>query len=209
MAPPISLPYGHQGILWSFDGDAVPAYAPPFQDIFLSSLDSFNMGLDFANSDAFLGPELFTSASGFVDPGNSSQDPSQLAMDSAGNEERRKALIEHFVQSANPVSVILPTHTEWTSACRSLLSMANESLFLLSAICALSALHLYISKGEDSVNEAFRNYKSSSRSVNAVLDNPRVDDRPLKQAFATIFLLTHVEVSCYTMSHIDSMLINA
>jgi hypothetical protein len=192
MPPPNTLPYGNQGQLWNIDSEPTPGYAPPFQDIFFSSLDSFNVGLDFANSDAFLGPELWSGSTGFsptvAGAGNSA--------DASGtNEKRRKILIEHFVQSANPVSVILPTHTEWTSACRSLLAMANESVFLLSAICALSALHLYTTKDEDSLDEAFWNYKSSSRSVNAVLDHPQVNDRQLKQAFATVFLLTHIEVS--------------
>ncbi len=103
-------------------------------------------------------------------------------------------LIEHFVKSANPISVTLPTHTEWTSACRSLLEMAKESLALLSAICALSAIHLHTTKGEDSFDEAFWLYRSSSEDVNTTLDCTKVDDRKLKQAFATVFLLTHVEV---------------
>ena len=198
MPPPNTLPYGTQGQLWNIDSEPTPGYAPPFQDIFFSSLDSFNVGLDFANSDAFLGPDLISSSTGFppnvAGAGNSAEA-------SSTNEKRRKVLIEHFVQSANPVSVILPTHTEWTSACRSLLAMATDSVYLLSAICALSALHLYTTKDEDCLDEAFGNYKSSSRSVNAVLDHPQVNDRQLKQAFATVFLLTHVEVSWRTSKY--------
>ena len=152
------------------------------------------MGLDFANSDAFLGPELLTGYGGHREhTGEVIDAPPQRVTDTS-EPDRRKTLIEHFIRSTNPVSVILPTHSEWTSACRSLLAMANESTFLLTAICALSALHLYTTKGEDSLDEAFGSYKSSSRSVNAILDQTRVDDRQLKQAFATIFLLTHVEV---------------
>jgi hypothetical protein len=188
--------YANQNQLWSFDGVSAPAYAPPFQDIFFSSLESFNVGLDFTNSDAFLGPELYPGSNGLVTNKFSNDSPHlDMADSNSGNDERQKRLIEHFVLSANPVSVILPTHTEWTSACRSLLAMANESAYLLSAICALAALHLYITKDEDSLNEAYQQYKFSSRSVNAVMDHPDIDDRPLKQAFATIFLLTHVEVS--------------
>lgn len=199
MPPPNTLHYGTQGQLWNPDSNPGPGYAPPFQDIFLSSLDSFNVGLDFANSDAFLGPAFLPSSTAFslnVTSVNNSTDPVLI------DEKRRKILIEHFVRSANPISVILPTHTEWTSACRSLLAMANESAFLLSAICALSALHLYTDAKEDSLDEAFQNYKSSSRNVNAVLDHPQVDDRQLKQAFATVFLLTHVEVGHYTTKYI-------
>lgn len=193
LLPPM---YADQSQLWTFDGVSGPAYAQPFQDIFFSSLDSFNVGLDFTNSDAFLGPELFPVENG-VSTIKSSHSSTNLDNKDSGNgdDERRKHLIEHFVRSTNPVSVILPTHTEWTSACRSLLAMANESAFLLAAICALSALHLYITNAEDSLVEAFQDYKSASRSVNAVMDHPKVDDRQLKQAFATIFLLTHVEVS--------------
>ena len=192
MPPPTMLSYENQGQLWNIDSQPTPGYAPPFQDIFLSSLDSFHVGLDFANSEAFLGPQFFPGSNVLlpnVVGASNCADPSTI------DEKRRKVLLEHFVQSANPIFVILPTHTEWTSACRSLLAMANESAFLLSAICALSALHLYTATKEDSLDEAFRNYKSSSRSVNAVLDQPQVDDRQLKQAFATVFLLTHVEVS--------------
>lgn len=193
MPPPM---YANQNQLWSFDGISAPVYSQPFQDIFFSSLDSFNVGLDFTNSDAFLGPELYPGPNGLATNKFSNDSPDlESTSTSENSDERRKRLIEHFVRSANPVSVILPTHTEWTSACRSLLAMANESAFLLSAICALAALHLYITKDEDSLNEAWQQYKSSSRSVNAVMEHPNVDDRQLKQAFATIFLLTHVEVS--------------
>lgn len=198
MPPPSTLPYGGSGQLWSFENDYASAFASPFQDIFFSSLDNFSVGLDFANSDVFLGPEHNSN------PHGSSTSPKNDVYVAHGHwttkeannyEERCKALVEHFVKSANPVSVILPITSEWTSACRSLLAMANESSFLLSAICALSALHIHITKGDDHFDEAFQNYKISSRDVTAILDDPNVEDRQLRQAFATIFLLSHVEVS--------------
>lgn len=71
--------------------------------------------------------------------------------------------------------------------------MANDSTFLLSAICSLSALHIYNTEGENCVEEAFQSYRSSSRNVNEILDNLHADDHQLKQAFAALFLLTHVE----------------
>ena len=194
------LPYESQTQAWNFGGDSVAAYPPPFQDIFFSSLDSFNASVDFTNSDAFLGPQPYSNSNGVVNQASSVNEPFSWMAESIGDEERRNFLIEHFVESTNPVSVILPTHTEWTSACRSLLAMAKESVFLMSSICAISALHLHTTKGEDSLEEAFRNYKYSSRTVNEILDQPRVEDGQLKQAFATVFLLTHVEVGCNTLS---------
>jgi hypothetical protein len=188
------LPHNSQSQAWNFGGDSVATYPPPFQDIFFSSLDSFNVGGDFTNSDAFLGPQAYPNSNGLVNHATSGNESLGSIPQSTADGERQKVLIEHFVTSTNPVSVILPTHTEWTSACRSLLAMANESVFLISSICAISALHLHTTRGDDCLDEAFRNYKFSSRTVNEILDHPRVEDRQLKQAFATIFLLTHVEV---------------
>ena len=185
MPPPSNLPYASQGQLWSFDSDPASAFTSPFQDIFFSSLDNFDVGLDFANSDAFLGTEYYPNPNG-IDP-NSRRTSNWNIGTTYNDDERHKILIDHFVQSANPISVILPTHTEWSSACRSLLAMANESAFLRCAICALSALHLYVAKTEDSFDEAFRNYKLSSKDVNAVLDHPNVEDRQLKQALSLCF----------------------
>ena len=187
------LPYEGQNQVWNIGGDSGGVYPPPFQDIFFSSLDSFDVGVDFTNSDAFLGPQSYLNSNG-INTANSSNESSRREAESLGDEERRKVLIEHFTTSTNPVSVILPTHTEWTSACRSLLAMANDSMFLISSICALSSLHLHITKGEDCLEEAFRNYKISSRTMNETLDHPQAEDYRLKQAFATLFLLTHVEV---------------
>lgn len=191
-----TLPYGSNGQqIWNFNGETAPGNAPPFQDIFFSSIDSFNTGLDFANSDAFLGPDWLAGSTGMLLGRTSDLPTTWETDDDSPDNDRRKALIEHFVQSSNPISVILPTHTEWTSACRSLLAMAKDSSFLLSAICALAALQLYNEKEEDTFDEAYRYYKASCRNVNTVLDQAQVDDRHLKQAFATLFLLSHVEVS--------------
>ena len=162
----------------------------PFQDVFFSSLDNFEIGVDFAMSDAFLGLEYPNGTSNHVVAASTGDTPHHAVA-----EKRRRTLIEHFVRSTNPISVILPTHTEWSSACRSLLAMANESSFVLMAICALSALHRYASKEEDSFEEAFQYYKMSSSEVNSMFSKPAVGDRQLKQAFATVFLLSHVEVS--------------
>lgn len=193
-AMPTILPYDTSSAqLWNLDSELTSAYVQPFQDVFFSSLDSFNASVDFMNSDAFLGPQLYAPSNGLPHPATSTDDSLRWPT-RAVDESRRKTLIKHFVESANPISVILPTHSEWTSACRSLLAMANDSTFLLSAISSLSALHLYNTEGEDSVEEAFQSYKSSSRNVNEILDGVHAEDHQLKQAFATLFLLTHVEV---------------
>lgn len=183
---------------WNDGGPFASGYAQPFQDIFFSSLDSFNVGMDFANSEAFLGPQQYTRSNGVQHIETTANDSSSSMLNAIGDEQRRRALVEHFVQSTNPISVILPTHTEWTSACRSLLVMATESIFLLSSICALSALNIHTTKNESTVDEAFGYYKLSSRLANEIFNHPNVEDRQLKQAFATVFLLTHAEVClCY------------
>ena len=199
--PPPTIPFGNKDQLWTFGNSSPSGFPSPFQEIFFSSLDNFGAGFDFATSNAFLGSEFLPNSAGVsIDPrSNSVANQTHVDTEAATDDsERRKILIEHFVKSANPISVILPTHSEWTSACRSLLAMANESAFLLSAICALSALHMYATRGEDSSEEALRHYRASSRDVNAVMDLEDVDDRLLKQAFATVFLLTHVEILAQT-----------
>ena len=155
MHPVSTSPYGNPGVLWNFENETAAGFGRAFQDVFFS-LDNFDVGADFANSDAFLGPEFLPDANGASQNENiqTAYDTNrQLWSAGVGNENnyREKALIEHFVTSADPISVILPTHTEWTSACRSLLAMANESPFLLSAICALSAIHLCVS----TLNESY------------------------------------------------------
>ena len=125
--PPPTVPIDNQGQLWTLDNEPNVAYAGPFQDVFFSSLDNFDVGLDLTASEAFLGPNVLPHTYTIL-PGQNDSTQNPFRDDSLRtDDERRKTLLEHFVKSANPVSVILPTHTEWTSACRTLLVMANDS----------------------------------------------------------------------------------
>ena len=185
-----SYPNTNEAQAWNIANGSGPTFSSPFQDIFFSSLDNFDVGIDFAASDDFLGTDLLTPHALSVTPA-----PSPTAGAALINDERRRDLLEHFIQSTNPISVILPTHTEWSSACRGLLAMARECLCVSSAICAFSALHLFTTQGDTSLEEAFQCYSISSDEVDSILDDANVEDRKLKQAFATIFLLLQVEVS--------------
>jgi hypothetical protein len=184
--------------LWSVDEDSTMSYAQPFQDVFLSSLDTFDTELGRSNSNFTAQPEANLNDNVRLPhfqgeaPNTSLQHLQSLPKDIS---QRQQALIDHFVHSANPVAVILPTHDEWASACRSLLAMASGAEFLFDAICSLSALHLCAMRSEDSYEEASRYYKTSTRQANKVLDQEHVGDQQLKRAFATVFLLTHAEVS--------------
>jgi hypothetical protein len=73
--------------------------------------------------------------------------------------------------------------------------MACNCPYLINAICAVSELHLSDS-GRGSVEQAFGYYQSASNAAEAVLgvDSSRTEDRTLKRAFATLFLLMRAEV---------------
>lgn len=190
--------YEAQGDQWTVTNHTASSFAPHFPDNFLPPLETFEDGIGFpANAEAFLGPDPFCIAANPMRPEMDGSNINSISTnDTAINGDvRRQKLLEHFVQSVNPTKLMQPTHTEWTSACRSLIAMAHECTFLLSAICSLSALHLYCTAGDDYFEEAFRHYRFAGREVNNVLDGAVCDDRQLKQAFAAIFLLTYTEVS--------------
>ena len=98
-----SLPYGNQGVLWNFENETAAGFGRAFQDVFFS-LDNFDVGADFANSDAFLGPEFLPDSHGA-----SQNENVQTAYDTNhqhwsagvgnGKDYREKTLIEHFVRS--------------------------------------------------------------------------------------------------------------
>lgn len=189
--------------LWPMEDDP-DSYAQPFQDVFFSSLDNFDPGVTFQQLDFPLQPDMTPHSIGKL-PQQASIIPNGAPASYESNtnhfNRREQALVNHFVRSANPVAVILPTHSEWTSASRTLLAMASESDFLLDAIYSLSSLHLFATRTEDCFEEAFGYYRKSSREVNIMLDQGHISDRQLKQAFATVFLLTHVEVSWLLLQH--------
>lgn len=68
---------------------------------------------------------------------------SQLSEADRPADQLKPDLLEHFTEASNPIALIVPTHLEWTTACRALLSMAQSSPLLMAAICVHSALHLY------------------------------------------------------------------
>jgi len=109
--------------------------------------------------------------------------------------ERQRYLLHHFNPVSNPIPLIAPIDSQWTSAYSSLLNMACNCPYLINAICAVSELHLSDS-GRGSVEQAFGYYQSASNAAEAVLgvDSSRTEDRTLKRAFATLFLLMRAEV---------------
>lgn len=184
--------------LWPMGNDSTLSYAQSFQDVFFLSLENFDAGAAYSHSNLLSQPEIMSLGNGTAQQPRDGIPNGTLSFppyDATGLDQRQQVLIDHFVRSANPVAVILPTHSEWTSASRILLAMASESIFLLNAIYSLSSLHLFATRTDNCYEEAFGYYRNSSREVNSTLDLAHVGDRQLKQAFATVFLLTHVEVS--------------
>lgn len=109
--------------------------------------------------------------------------------------EHQRQLLLHFTPKGNPIPLISPTDSQWKSAYSSLIGMACGCSHLINAICAVSELNLAASK-RGSVSRAFNYYQSAAVKGEAVLNfsSARVDDRSLKQAFATLLLLMHAEV---------------
>lgn len=163
-----------------------------FQDVFLSSINSTEINLSTCT-----GPQAQKSDHLLLAIPNG-----QFSETDASPERTTSALLEHFTQASNPIAVIVPTHIEWKTASRTLLSMAQNSPALLDAICAHSALHLYTCrKGNEMLDIAFSHYQSSSSQVTVFFeqsDQNKMDQRTnnpeLKKAFAAVFLLSHVEL---------------
>ena len=109
--------------------------------------------------------------------------------------EHQRQLLLNFMPKANSIPLITPTDSQWKSAYSSLISMACGCTHLINAICAVSELNL-VTSGEGTVSQAFTYYQSAATKAEGVLNFPssRVDDRPLKQAFATLLLLMQAEV---------------
>ncbi|VUC27424.1 unnamed protein product [Clonostachys rosea] len=175
--------------------EGVPSFPETlaFQDVFLSSINSTEMSL--------------SSCSGFPQTQTSAHLPwktpdRELSEKDRSFEQTTSALLEHFTQASNPIAVIVPTHIEWTTASRTLLSMAQNSPALLDAICAHSALHLYTCrKGNEMLDVAYSHYQSSSSQVTVFFEeshqntiNQPTKNPELKKAFAAVFLLSHVEL---------------
>ena len=192
---------------WSAEPVVPSSFAAHFSSNFVPSLESFDLGFTFPTT-----TEAFVPSNHFADitPTIPSNVQHNFDVPSTGNafyneHDRCQKLLSHFTQSIDPTKLIQPTHTEWMSACRSLLAMANDCLYLLSAICSLSALHLCCIGGEDSFEEALRHYRLASRETNKILDNEMSNDRELKQAFASTFLCTYTEVSAVAANRCDEI----
>jgi hypothetical protein len=72
--------------------------------------------------------------------------------------------------------------------------MAHDSMCLLNAIYALSAANMFITEDKHTASTALSYYKVASTEVKKIFsEGGFIDDRKLKQAFATTFLLSHVE----------------
>uniref|UniRef100_A0A8H7K978 Zn(2)-C6 fungal-type domain-containing protein n=1 Tax=Bionectria ochroleuca TaxID=29856 RepID=A0A8H7K978_BIOOC len=160
-----------------------------FQDVFLSSINSTDMSLG--------------SCSGLPQAQTSDNLTWTIPTETDNSlEQTTSVLLEHFTQASNPIAVIVPTHIEWTTASRTLLSMAQNSPALLDAICAHSALHLYTCrKGNEMLDIAYSHYQASSSQVTIFFEesHQNTTDQPtnnpdLKKAFAAVFLLSHVEL---------------
>lgn len=116
--------------------------------------------------------------------------------------EHQRQLLLEFTPKANPIPLITPTDSQWKSAYSSLISMACGCTHLINAICAVSELNLSASK-KGTVARAFNYYQSAATKAEGVLNlpSPQVDDRSLKQAFATLLLLMQAEVRCLLAIH--------
>ena len=196
--PPIPVTtYEPHGSQWNIgNDDSAAAFTTQFPDNFLPSLEAFDLGVGLSAADeAFLAPDSFPLGVSSVETDLSG---SSMAFDSSNSSftsaSRTQRLVDYFVRSVNPTNLMQPTQTEWMSACRRLTAMANESGILLSAICALSALHLHCTVGHDTFEEAFRYYRFASREISSSLDNGYANDRHLKQIFAAMFLMCYTEV---------------
>lgn len=115
---------------------------------------------------------------------------------------RQRQLLFHFTPKANPIPLITPTDSQWKSAYSSLMSMAYGCTHLINAICAVSELSLAAS-GNGTVAQALTYYQSAAIKAEWVLNQPSpgVDDRSLKQAFATLLLLMQAEVRWLLVTH--------
>lgn len=165
----------------------------PFQDLFFSSIDlrQSEQPISLINKYGF---DTISHRTG----GASSQ--SQDDTENFEGDVQRDLLLEYFFETANPISIVMPIHTEWKFACKSLLAMAHDSPCLLNAIYALSAANMFITEDKHTADTALSYYKLASTEVNKIFtEGDFLDDRKLKQAFATIFLLSHVEVSHRTL----------
>lgn len=182
---------------WSTGFDPGLAFDNPFPGNFLNPLESFDMGLELSTTaGTFFTMDTSSNATNSFGTGLQSNVGANSSNGTTFDPDgHRNDLLEHFAQSVDLKSLMQPTHAEWTSACRSLITMASECAYLLSAICSLSALHLHCTVGNDSFDEASEHYRCASREVNSVLDRDTCDDEELKQAFAAIFLLSYIEVS--------------
>ncbi|SPO07189.1 uncharacterized protein DNG_09883 [Cephalotrichum gorgonifer] len=111
--------------------------------------------------------------------------------------DHQRRLLLHFSPRANPIPLMTPTDSQWKSAYSSLITMAYGCSHLIDAICAVSELNLVASRRKGgTVSQAFAYYQSAAAKAEAVLtlSVPRVDDRSLMQAFATLLLLMHAEI---------------
>ncbi|TPX17024.1 uncharacterized protein E0L32_012316 [Thyridium curvatum] len=176
----------------------------PFQDVFFSSINlaDFDLGPDAGSDLAFDGVSPFF----FPSESYRGAEPAGQSV-SQGKKELERQLLEHFIHSANPISVILPSHTEWASACRALLIMARDSPCLSAAVYSLSAMHMYSTKQNDLLDVSMDYYKTSSSELEALFQLVRPGDPKtdlsLKSAFATLFLLSHVELTAQSTPHAE------
>ena len=181
---------------WSAGNDLSSSFATHLPENFLPSSESFDVGFAFTSPvNTYLPTDTFSTSSNHPATGKAHHFNDELFHGVGSPEhDRCQKLLEHFVQSVDPTKLIQPTHTGWPSTCRSILSMAHECTYLLSAICSVSALHLCCTAGEESFDEAFKHYKFASRGTNSVLNQSHSDDSELKQAFTATFILSYIEV---------------
>lgn len=121
----------------------------------------------------------------------------------------QRQLLLHFTPKANPIPLITPTDSQWRSAYSSLVSMACGCTHLINAICAASELSL-VASGKGTVSQAFTYYQSAATKAEGVLNqhSTSVDNRSLKQAFATLLLLMQAEVRSLLVTYPHSVLLN-
>lgn len=184
----------HSEVEWEGEPASGIGNALPSQHTLTSSIDPSSLNIDLELTNELLFGELSPlglnpfAQDGFHKVGGVSQ----------ASEDMERLLLEHFTKAANPISVLPLTHTEWASARRNLLMMANDSACLSAAIYAVSALHMYTVEGKGVLDQAFDYYHASSTGLGAILDHRSEAEisngRALKQAFATLFLLSHLEV---------------
>ena len=202
VAPISTTAYQGENHHWNAPEDQTASFSAQFSDHFLPSLESFDIGVGLTEtSEGFLGLGSFPGTNiAVTNAVHSNAAITSAASTSFKENNRTHELLEHFVRSVNPMRLIQPTYTEWPPVCRYLVSVSNDCVSLLSAICSFSALQLYCTIGDDSFDEAFRYYRLASREASKVLNCSNPDDRQLRQAFATAFLLVNLEVGCIQTS---------